>query len=208
MLPMVSPVLRCPICKKYHFYHDSLIVGECKTEGNSSWGDLSYKSLKEAFEQLEPIGEDEITLRFMLLWGFNDLYRNPTNIDIASKEDPEELEYFIQNAKALISLCPNNDFLRAELYRELGEFEKCINILNKSTEIDKSLPVYQMLLSKAQMKDSKIFVITQQEVCHNTRNPIINDDINCIYDPHADSIQKPKYVPQFKQFEDIDDDDW
>lgn len=209
MLPMISSVLRCPICNKYHLYHESQIVGKCKTEGNSSWGHLSYKSLKEAFKQLKPIGEDEITLRFMLLWGFNDLYGNPANVENLSKEYLEEQEYFTQNAKAIISLCPNNDFLRAELHRELGEFDECINILKQSSDIDKSSTVYQVLLSKAQQEDSKIFIVTQQdEDCYNLREPIIKDDVGCIYDPSIDSRPQSAYTPKFQHFEDDEDDDW
>ena len=45
MMESVSPVLKCPVCKKYFFYNRDQIVGSCNTWCNSSWGHLSYKSL-------------------------------------------------------------------------------------------------------------------------------------------------------------------
>ena len=81
MLPSISDVLRCPVCKKFHFYDHSQIVGKCKSRGNASWGNLSYASLKEAMEQLQPTDKEEKKLRMMIHWAYNDLYWNITDME-------------------------------------------------------------------------------------------------------------------------------
>ena len=193
MLPHISEVLRCPICKKYHFYESSQIVGECKSWGNANWGKLSYASLKEAMEQLKPTGKYEITLRMMILWAYNDLYWDVANEVCQTKEYLAEREYFIQNAKTLMALCPENKSLCAELYREIGEFEQCtqytIDIIVKmeNPRTANYLMELQTFLQKADRRDSKVYAVSHGRD-EATREPVIeeDDESQYIYDPDND----------------------
>lgn len=210
MLPHISKVLRCPVCKKYHFYESSQIVGKCKSWGNASWGKLSYASLKEAMEQLKPTGKDEISLRMMILWAYNDLYWDVANEVCQTKEYLAEREYFIQNAKALMALCPENKNLCAELYRETGEFEQCtqytIDIIVKmeNPKTANYLMELQTFLQKAYRRDSKVYAVFhgRDEV---TREPVIeeDDESQYIYDPNND----PEEEDWFGMFSNIDNDE-
>ena len=71
--PTISPVLRCPVCKKYHFYHRSQIVGECRTYFKDSrpavanmieqWGKelfLFYLPVEDTDEFIEKIEQELI----------------------------------------------------------------------------------------------------------------------------------------------------
>ena len=210
MLPHISKVLRCPVCKKYHFYELSQIVGKCKSWGNASWGGLSYTSLKEALLEIAPTGEKEIMLRKMILWAYNDLYWEIADVESPTKEHLAERENFIQNAKALMALCPENKSLCAELYRETGEFEQCtqyiIDIIVKmeNPRTADYLMELQTFLQKADRRDSKVYAVFhgRDEV---TREPVMeeDDESQYIYDPDND----PEEEDWFDMFSNIDDDE-
>ena len=172
--PTISPILKCPICKHYHFYEYSQIVGKCRTYFNSSRGYLSYESLKEALVELAPTGENEKMLRIMLLWVYNDLYWEMSNVEYPTSEFISEREYFIENVKALITLIPDDPVLCAELYREIGEFEKSTSILS---QIDKeALPVWDKwkldeLIDKVRKRDSNVYLSSKDAYCNSIRYP-------------------------------------
>ena len=66
-------------------------------------------------------GKDEYTVRLMVLHAYNDLYVNTENKDIPTKES----QFMKQNILRLIPLSQDM-MLRSELYREIGEFDKCL----------------------------------------------------------------------------------
>lgn len=159
MLPRVSPVLRCPVCEKYFFYRNEQIIGMCKLRRRSSWGHLSYKSLKEAFGQLQPNGEDEKTVRLMLLHGYNDHYGGCIGTKLTSDTPADERKFFGDNAKRLIELMSDNQLFCAEIYRELGEFEKSLELLNSITVSANMVGIADQIKSRALQYDSRVFVI-------------------------------------------------
>lgn len=159
MLPSVSPVLKCPKCEKYFFYDNKYIVGTCRTHRESSWGWLSYVSLKEALEQLQPKGEDEITLRILLLQGYNDLYGGCAGTKRRSEAPTNERKYFENNARRIIELMPGNKIFCAELYRELGEFEQAITLLNDISDNQKLNKVVEQIKNHALRSNSNVFIV-------------------------------------------------
>ena len=182
--PSVSRVLKCPVCKKYHFYRHSQIVGDCKSELNSDFGELSYESLKEALEQLNPQGKDEETLRMMLLWSYNDLYGQMHNVEILPEELQCERQFFKENALALFRLRPEDTLLHAELLRELGDFDKSITILKKIC-IEQPSKLAITIIQKAANKDANVCIIESDKFSETERFPI-KDDKGYIYSPRKD----------------------
>jgi hypothetical protein len=154
-------------------------------------------------EQLKPTSKDEISLRMMILWAYNDLYWDVTDAERQTKEYLVEREYFIQNTKAIIALNPDKPLFCAELYREIGEFEQCIKILysikqqkDDKTELeicDRRILIRNFekaknrILQKALLHDSKVYAEShgRDEV---TREPVIeeDDESQYIYDPDND----------------------
>lgn len=196
MLPRISSVLQCPICKKYHYYDRSQIVGECQSWGNASYGYLSYRSLIEAFEQLAPTGKEEKTYRMMLLWAYNDIYwdKDENWRQKRARKYLPDTELFVQNATALIALNPDDVFLKAELYRELGEFDECRNLLLGVCRDGLSpymLKILDTLIQKAQDHDSRVFAINEPKNRDTIRHPIFDKHPeDCIYDPDNDPYEK------------------
>lgn len=177
--PTISPVLRCPVCKKYHFYHHSQIVGKCRTYFKNSCGYLSYESLKEVLVELAPIGEKEKELRMMLLWAYNDKYGQMHNVEILPAELVNERKFFRENAIALFRLKPNDYMLHAELFREMGEFENCLAVLDGIGDI-KQPKLFNALRGKAQNKDSNVFIV-ESDGCSEIERFPTEDDKDYIY---------------------------
>ena len=174
-LPSISPVLRCPVCKKYHFYHRSQIVGECRTYYNDDFGYLSYESLKEALVELAPKGEKEKELRMMLLWAYNDKYGQMHNVEILPAELVNERKFFRENAIALFRLKPDDYLLHAELFREMGEFDNCLAVLDKIVD-NKQSRDYATIRERARSKDSNVFIVESDKWSDTERFPTKDDE--------------------------------
>lgn len=92
-------------------------------------GELNFQEAKEALEQLYETSSEErrFTLRMYVLYAFNDMYgRN----GLQCLEDTEDYQYFVENCHEMIKMNQTNPTLRAELYREIGEFDQCVQYLD------------------------------------------------------------------------------
>ena len=92
-------------------------------------GTLNFQEAREAYEQLYESSNDSrrFTLRMYILYAFNDEYGRAGLVHL---EDDENYLFFKENCKELMKMKQMNPTLRAELYREIGEFEECINYLD------------------------------------------------------------------------------
>ena len=157
MLPRVSRIQRCPTCSKYFFYSLDVTSGTSNRYGSQS-GELPLEYLKEAFAQIQSIGHYEYSFRMAILWAFNDRYGNMEQSDIPI----EEWEYHMNNVQDLLQMGIDNLF-RAELYREIGDFEKAIQILEtlEVTNDKKDLhnQMIQQAYRQAQQHNRKVFVL-------------------------------------------------
>ena len=153
MLPQVSYIQRCPNCGKYFFYTQEVKSGTSDRYGFQT-GDLPLEYLKEALTQLQPTGDDEYTLRFYILWAFNDRYGNIEQSDIPI----DEWEYHMDNIRHLLQM--NIDTMAsAELYREIGDFEQTIQILQSLEVKDNMKDFHSQLLQQAQQHNRKVFAL-------------------------------------------------
>ncbi len=129
-MPEISMVQRCPHCGKYYFsYKVESKEGDADSDDQ---GNLTYEQIKEAVNQYDQVvleQEDEITLRLLFVQIYNDTFQRegvahdeqPTAADKALlRKQVLRLEQIWDNAE---------DLLRAELYREIGEFEQATKIL-------------------------------------------------------------------------------
>lgn len=193
MQPQPSLVMRCPHCRKYYFYEDKLIVGSCKTYYHSSWGKLSYASLKEALSQLQPTGHDETELRIMLIHAYNDLYGTMAPEDVP----PHERLYFERNARKLIRLQPENKIFCAELHRELEEYDQALAILNEVTGEDYIENIAKQIALRAERRDPRVFVLNDNGEHHESRIAVTVDDVVYKYDPKKDVERKRKSIVEW-----------
>jgi hypothetical protein len=139
MLPKVSPVQRCPSCKKYYFHYK-----QKHNTGNDysfNLGELSYQEWKEAYSQflgerestdkhLRIIDDDFITMRFELIHSYNDFYYRNHEASLSREEYA-----FIQGImKDFIDTFDwstvENPLLKAEFYREADMMMECAEVLS------------------------------------------------------------------------------
>ena len=92
-------------------------------------GALTFEQAREALDQLYESSNEErrFILRLYVLYGFNDKYiRNGHQHSCKS----DDYKYFVENCKEMLKMPQTIPTLRAELYREMGEFEQCIEYLD------------------------------------------------------------------------------
>ena len=120
-------------------------------------GELNFQEAREALEQLyESSNEDRrFTLRVYVLYAFNDMYgRN----GLQYLEDSEDYQYFVKNCREMIKMEQTDETLKAELYREIGEFDKCLaylDTLESGSEVENE--VRDMIRQRALDGDRMVF---------------------------------------------------
>lgn len=120
-------------------------------------GELNFQEAKEALEQLYETSSEErrFTLRMYVLYAFNDMYgRN----GLQCLEDTEDYQYFVENCREIIKMEQTDTTLRAELYREIGDFNQCLaylDTLEPGTEVENKVRV--MIRQRALEGDSIVF---------------------------------------------------
>ena len=92
-------------------------------------GELNFEEAREALEQLYESSNEKrrFILRLYVLYAFNDKYGRE---GLKYLHDCEDYLYFVENCKEMIKMPLVNSTLRAELYREIGEFDQCIKYLD------------------------------------------------------------------------------
>lgn len=120
-------------------------------------GELNFQEAKEALEQLYETSSKErrFTLRMYVLYAFNDMYgRN----GLQCLEETEDYQYFVENCREIIKMEQTDTTLRAELYREIGDFNQCLaylDTLEPGTEVENM--VRNMIRQRALEGDSMVF---------------------------------------------------
>jgi len=133
-LPEISPVQHCPHCGKYYFA-DKVDSKEGEEESDEL-GNLSYEQIKEAISQYDQVvleQEDEIALRLLFVNIYNDTFQRE---GVAHDAQPTADDKTLLRKQVLRLLqiwdCAE-DLFRAELYREISEFEQATKILDALT---------------------------------------------------------------------------
>ena len=92
-------------------------------------GELNFEEAREALEQLYESSNEQrrFVLRLYVLYAFNDKYGRK---GLEFLLDCDDYLYFIENCKEMIKMDQTNSTLRAELYREIGEFDQCVKYLD------------------------------------------------------------------------------
>lgn len=160
MLPEISYVQKCPHCGKYY------ITGRQKVkyakDGHSfDQGLLTFPEMKEAFVQLSEEGfvneKEETNVRMMLHHAYNDYYyRSDDNKEVSA----EDKKLFRENGIWLIDNLITDSVLKAEFYREIGDFEIAHDILESVEVEDEFLKrIVSLIQDRLQNNDCRVFKI-------------------------------------------------
>lgn len=138
MLPEFPDLTKCKKC-------DTILwLSKLKEIGTYEWGDkknpkwkkaakADFLDIEDLFRALnEGIAEnkqEELFIRNLIWWAYNDRKRNDINQFI---DENDEIKWR-ENCNKLISLLDqsvlNQKIMIAEIHRNLGDFENCINII-------------------------------------------------------------------------------
>lgn len=186
MLPQVSPIQKCPTCGHYYFLKNVNIKEGDTYSDEEGW--LSFDDAIEAFNELmtdyrrhieewkawswfDKDDEDSEAfktwlqnnkqkdlelLTIIIAWAFNDIIRN------GKEPSQEQYDVFKTTVSSNLKqpILSNNELLKAELYREIGEFDECLATLEKFNPEDEFLAdIRKRIIDKAQEQDDKVFVI-------------------------------------------------
>ncbi len=142
MLPEQTEISRCSHCAKLYWVKDARVIGEYdwfkgkdelpeEWKGTQSVQHLDISGFKEALAgEFGKSRYREKHLRIQLWWALNDLIRQGAQVDIFLQYK----DLFYSNLGALEELLQNNDtddkIMQAEIARELGKFEECLERLS------------------------------------------------------------------------------
>jgi predicted RNA-binding Zn-ribbon protein involved in translation (DUF1610 family) len=159
MLPEISFVQKCPHCGKYYILSRQAV--RYAPEGFSfEQGLLTYREMQEAFAQLQEEGYEEPyeepNVRMMLHHAYNDYYHRSQEHPAPS---PGDWEQFADNARWLIDNLITDTVLKAEFYREIGEFDTAVALLETRNPTSDTFVerIVEAVRDKAVNKDNKVF---------------------------------------------------
>lgn len=172
MHPRLSKVQKCPDCGAYFLLYKAKDRSSDNDDNSysSDTGRLTYAEMKEALSLLddETLTENDIdNIRFEFLCRYNDAFRNGEysyKPDENTERTEEDINLHKENLMALIALRDETDTAQipfiAELYREAGEFDKCLSLLKAYTPESEFMESFiGNMRQKAEEKDSMVFLV-------------------------------------------------
>jgi hypothetical protein len=130
MLPDHPALVKCPVCSGLFWVDEAVEVdtGFDAAKGKQQVLAPSEKELLDFLTEPALTQDKEIYLRMRAWRSANDAWRRVPNAMPAFSKDQE------QNLKALSAMLdetePNQRILKAEIARELGEFDECLGLLS------------------------------------------------------------------------------
>jgi DNA-directed RNA polymerase subunit RPC12/RpoP len=132
MMPQVSFIQKCAECGKYFLM--SRLEEKYGENFSSELGNLSYEETKEALQELLYDScslNEQFGLIMEYIHSFNDKYLRKEKIDIPETEQKLFNRYVNQiiHFEGAWGDSPNSQLLKAELFRESGQFDKSLSII-------------------------------------------------------------------------------
>ncbi len=175
MAPEFPIITKCTDCKNIFWIKDAKQIGSYEhrlfgdgDEENTKkeWKEAESASKLSVYDLISVLGTEitktkdlEIYIRERIWWGFNDRVRD-NKILFTSEKDKM---LYTENIKNYIPLLDSNNindlFTIAELYRNIGNFEKCKELLNEIKD-DEVNWIKDYFLEKCELEGSTIFEIT------------------------------------------------
>ena len=167
MLPEFPSIVKCEDCKTFYWLNKDLKIGEYYFKcDNDEWKKadnakfLTIDELQEAINcKIYNSEQEQKYLRRKLWWAFNDKIRKN---DLQFSE--EDAKLFEENCLKLLELLNKNNtdenIMTAELFRNLGKFSECHDILENITE-KKYFLTKKTIEKECNIKNRKVTEIKQ-----------------------------------------------
>lgn len=161
MLPRPSSIQCCPDCGHYYFLDDGNPVNTRKGSFLFDFGELSFEQINEAYDELysETLGDKyKNEVLFLWLFKYNDRFggrQQNENLETCPASLADRRSVIIGH---IFDLYTENTLLVAELHRELGNFDKCIELASPLTAGESfSAKVAKRIIDHAKEQDTLVF---------------------------------------------------
>lgn len=167
MLPRNSSVQKCPHCGAYFF------LAHCKEAtdtGNkkdpfqnyhADGGDLTFQEWREAYESLsqDPLDEtDNLNLHLGFIFAYNKELNLDDSQNVPSDEERQLFQKIVGQTLLLIEGKILAPWMKADLLREVGEFDECVKTVDEIKTDDNFVKsALQDIRKRAIAKNSKVF---------------------------------------------------
>jgi hypothetical protein len=166
MLPDFPAITKCEKCQNIFWINEAEEIGNYEFSVPSNKQDwekaqrVTFLSYQEYYSVLKTklirSKADEIFIRIRILWEYNDSYRKGRTSHQSNEGKLKKTE----NIEALIALLDKNDvnqkLLIAELYRNLGNFDEAINLLN-TIDNDKLNSIKERMIEECKKQNTLVF---------------------------------------------------
>ena len=171
MLPDLPEIGFCQSCENYFWVKDALELGEWLGGCPDEWNTAPYLNYHLYFEdcvtclekKLYRNKEEELYLRIKLWHCFNGFYRNKKGKTIKKTMREINYENLIILEKMLDLDKIENLLMKAEINRELGNFDICIQVIDSCNKPKEFLNSANQIKEKAILKDKKLFRIKYEK---------------------------------------------
>lgn len=199
MIPKFVSMVKCRKCNAFFSTKEAVKIGEMIQDEDSEIFPAEWKKaiklqdykikIKELEEALDSEfcnnRKTEIEVRTMLLQSYNHAWRHEFNLNNSHLEHPG----FVENIRRLLDLhkdgASQESFLYfAELYREMGEFDSCIQLLDEMKTDKKNLiDAKENIYSHAKLKDARVInfsatAVKREYKCNDCGHSLILFDLD------------------------------
>ncbi len=168
MLPEFPVITKCNQCQNIFWVADAKEIGSYEMVAypvRKEWANaqrVTFLSYMEYYSVLKTdlirSKEDEIFIRTRILWEYNDSYRKGRTTH--ESEDGKMIKK--ENIEALLALLDktneNQKLFMAELYRNIGQFEKSLELLN-SVHHEKLNWIKNRMIEECEKKNTLVFQV-------------------------------------------------
>ncbi len=178
MLPHVSLVQKCPHCGRYYLHYKQ--KGEYGEYESFEKGELTFEEWKEAYLQFDHEcamldKNDWANVRMGLIQAYNDMITGRCDVfpDGFGSEEPSKEEFVVSVINDFVRefdwSSVKNPLLKAELYREAGQFDDSMETLQSINIVDldeNERVIYDDIKARVKQKDLKVFrILSFHEKC-------------------------------------------
>lgn len=161
MLPEFPNLTKCSKCGCFLIINNLESVGTCdrgeKCEEFKGADEVEFLSLDDLLKVLDTdlakVKENEKLIRRSIWWAYNDRVRSDDELFVNSEDEI----IWKNNCLRLVALLNKEDInekiMTAELYRNLGEFDECMNLINEIKGSDRAYMIKKIFRAECEKKN-------------------------------------------------------
>lgn len=174
MMPELPYITKCQKCNTIFWLEEECEIGSYdlwdKLNVNTEWinaDQANFLTIDEYFEALDinqpEFIKQEYYLRLRIWWAYNDRVRWKGNKLFINEQDGALWKANLKKLLELLDLDDDNDKIMAgEIYRNLGDFEKCMSIIQSISDSDFK-NVKDAFIKECNARNTKVFQFKESD---------------------------------------------